>query len=227
MASRHIPNKISDAVQEKHFFECAWCGTTITDRHHIDEFSRGGEHTVDNLILLCPTCHRQVHDGEISKHELEQRVENHGQGDRTSGSLFLQIDKRQVIAGGATFIDVPILIRYKKRNIIEFQRLKNNKFTINTRFYDINGNLIFWLNNNRYWTAVPFIVQSNRSSLFIKNQNSPQYLNIELKDNFIIIKGINFIEGNTLHFTDEFFDINSNRMQNVSITDCSIGIQIG
>ena len=33
--------------------------------HHLQYRSRGGEHTTDNLVLLCPKCHTAVHDAEI------------------------------------------------------------------------------------------------------------------------------------------------------------------
>jgi 5-methylcytosine-specific restriction endonuclease McrA len=37
--------------------------------HHINEVSNGGEHTQDNVIMLCPNCHNCVHLGVIlSKH---------------------------------------------------------------------------------------------------------------------------------------------------------------
>lgn len=227
MNSRYIPKKISNQVQKKHYFECAWCGTTITDRHHIEEFAEGGKHTVENLILLCPNCHRQTHNHEISKVELKHRINTHLEGDRFGGNINLQINNRKVIAGGATFIDVPILIRIQETNIIEFQKMKNGKFTIKTRFYDPDGNLIFWLSNNRFWTATPFIVTSERNSLFIKARNTPQYLDIRLKDDFIEIKGINFYNGNILHFTDKYLDINSNKFSSIGLEGGSVGINIG
>ncbi|MBO3098797.1 HNH endonuclease [Gelidibacter pelagius] len=203
MSKRYIPQRISKAVQEKHFFECAWCGTIITDRHHIEEFSDGGKHSIENLILLCPNCHRQTHQGQISKKELLERVNLHKQGDRISGSIFLQVTKRKVITGGSTFIDTPIIVKYQEENIIEFQKLKNGKYTIKTKFYDINGRLIFWMNSNRYWSAVPFIVESERSYLFIKNRCNPQYLSIEMENDAIKMQGINFLGGNFLHFTKD------------------------
>ena len=58
--SRYIPSGEDKKVKEKHFFECAWCGIRLFDRHHIFEFRHGGPNTADNLILLCPNCHRRT-----------------------------------------------------------------------------------------------------------------------------------------------------------------------
>jgi RNA-directed DNA polymerase len=45
---------------------CPVCGEILTDeiewdQHHIEQRVHGGPDTVDNLVLLHPTCHRQVH----------------------------------------------------------------------------------------------------------------------------------------------------------------------
>ncbi len=61
--SRYIPADVQRVVKERHFFQCAWDGERLFDQHHIFEFAEGGEHTADNLILLCPNCHRRVHKG--------------------------------------------------------------------------------------------------------------------------------------------------------------------
>lgn len=38
---------------------CYYCGTDITDRYHLEHktpLSRGGEHSLDNVCLACPSC---------------------------------------------------------------------------------------------------------------------------------------------------------------------------
>ncbi|RME81316.1 MAG: HNH endonuclease [Caldilineae bacterium] len=45
---------------------CPVCGEKLTEeteweRHHIVQRVHGGPDTADNLVLLHPTCHRQVH----------------------------------------------------------------------------------------------------------------------------------------------------------------------
>ena len=60
--------------------KCAVCGwhlpTSIhhhqrgCDFHHIIPVCDGGSNTEDNLILLCPNCHREAHAGFISRERL-------------------------------------------------------------------------------------------------------------------------------------------------------------
>jgi hypothetical protein len=42
--------------------------------HHINEVSNGGEHTQDNVIMLCPNCHNCVHLGIISGEQLNSVI---------------------------------------------------------------------------------------------------------------------------------------------------------
>ena len=45
---------------------CEICNKyTQTEKHHIKSKGSGGNDTEDNLIELCRTCHRLVHDGKI------------------------------------------------------------------------------------------------------------------------------------------------------------------
>lgn len=40
------------------------------EMHHIDAVSEGGQHELDNLILLCPNCHKLAHNGILTKDQL-------------------------------------------------------------------------------------------------------------------------------------------------------------
>jgi len=44
-------------------FSCCFCGKkrTVEDLHHIKPKKHGGDDTFENLILLCPSCHRVIH----------------------------------------------------------------------------------------------------------------------------------------------------------------------
>src|SRR5450432_1302825 len=108
-ASRKIPQHVDKAVKEKHFFQCAWCGENLYDRHHIFPFGEGGLHTEENLILLCPNCHRQVHDNKVDLNELKSRKSTHLKGDRISGSFQFNMSAPIFKIGAATFTNVPIL----------------------------------------------------------------------------------------------------------------------
>lgn len=48
--------------------KCVICGFSgAVDRHHIIPRSENGENSEDNIILLCPNCHRRAHRGVYKK----------------------------------------------------------------------------------------------------------------------------------------------------------------
>lgn len=58
---RDIPAKVKKLLELRsaNFCEVCWMDI-VCDKHHIFEFSNWGEHSVDNLICLCPSCHREI-----------------------------------------------------------------------------------------------------------------------------------------------------------------------
>ena len=67
--SAYIPVKVY--LQK---LSCEICGWSIctTDIHHITKVSDGGKNTFENLISLCPNCHRMAHRNLLSKNDLSQ-----------------------------------------------------------------------------------------------------------------------------------------------------------
>ena len=57
--------------------ECRFPGCPSTHRlhgHHVRHWARGGETSLDNLVLLCPFHHRLVHEGGFDVHRLDDGV---------------------------------------------------------------------------------------------------------------------------------------------------------
>ena len=54
---------------------CQWDKTT-RDLHHIIEVSNGGTNELDNLISVCPNCHRMIHNNLISKDDIENIIKS-------------------------------------------------------------------------------------------------------------------------------------------------------
>lgn len=59
--SRAIPESVKKQVREKYNDQCAICTEkNFLQYHHRKQFSEGGEHSVDNIVLLCPKHHEMV-----------------------------------------------------------------------------------------------------------------------------------------------------------------------
>jgi len=72
--SRHIPEQIARALVEEARGRCCICRelvlegsnrheaiADVLERHHVIYFSAGGEHTLENLLVVDPNCHRLIH----------------------------------------------------------------------------------------------------------------------------------------------------------------------
>ncbi|MCY4163358.1 MAG: DUF222 domain-containing protein [bacterium] len=57
-------------VRDKH---CVGCGRTATwcEAHHIQHWAHGGSTDIDNLVLVCTSCHHNIHDNnwQITKNQ--------------------------------------------------------------------------------------------------------------------------------------------------------------
>ena len=223
--SRHIPKIVSGNVQERHFFECAWCGIKLTERHHIIPFSESWRHIESNLILLCPNCHRQVHTKKIKTEELVSRKSTHCKWDRISGGLQFELKVPVIKLGGSTFINVPILFQRGDDPIITLEK-RNEEFFLNARFYNQNGDLIFWMTENMYWSSVNFVIQSKRHEFTIKNEeNNDIILRISQKKDYLEIEGRNYINGFLVDFTAQSINIPWNHFNWLIFENCKIAFQ--
>lgn len=54
---------------------CSW-DKTSRDLHHIIEVSNGGTNELNNLICVCPNCHRMIHNNLISEDNIRNVIEN-------------------------------------------------------------------------------------------------------------------------------------------------------
>jgi len=54
-------------------------GTPFLESHYVKWLSKGGSPTADNLVVLCPNCHRRVHElnDPDDLHKLEEAAKQH------------------------------------------------------------------------------------------------------------------------------------------------------
>lgn len=226
MTSRYIPSDVDKAVKERHFFECAWCGEKLLERHHIVEFSKGGEHSEENLILLCPNCHTQTHKGEINIDELKLRKSTHTIGDRLSGGVQFNLTRPIINLGNSHFENVPTLLQLKSEPLITLLEI-NGKFQLSTRFYNASGELVFWMSSNKYWTNSDFVITSKKDELtIINNALENNRLRIWQDKGSLNLEGTNHINGTILKFTPTIIQIGNSTISSISVKDCQIGILI-
>ena len=71
-----VRNKtLAELVKQAADYRCELCqrggfekkgGGKYAEVHHVEELGRGGKDLPENMICVCPLCHRQIHYGENS-----------------------------------------------------------------------------------------------------------------------------------------------------------------
>lgn len=59
----NIPTNIRKQIHDRDQHICRICGRYGNHLHHKIPRSRGGKHTLDNLVTLCFVCHMYCHEG--------------------------------------------------------------------------------------------------------------------------------------------------------------------
>lgn len=73
---RQIPKLIKIKVWARDKGKCSRCSSKEKLHfHHKERFAEGGQHTVENLTLLCVSCHAEEHKGEKSYYMLKKQAE--------------------------------------------------------------------------------------------------------------------------------------------------------
>lgn len=74
---RTVSQSVKKEVKKKHKNKCALCGFDENlQMHHKEPFSKGGQNTIENLILLCASCHAKQHEGEKVHNLIKSKSKN-------------------------------------------------------------------------------------------------------------------------------------------------------
>ena len=177
--SRYIPQEVSIRLKIRDYFRCVWCGIHLYDRHHLMEFHLGGSHILNNLVLLCPNCHRLTHKGIIDPIDLVHRSSTQQKGDRINGLITLDFEKAPIISiGNVSTIGANPIICYQGKSLLSYRISEGGELLLCYKIYNKSGQLVFWLNDNSFWTTIDF-KHTNQENLFrIDSLNDEQFLQI-------------------------------------------------
>jgi len=222
--SRYIPKSIDKEVKTASGFRCAWCGVYLTERHHIIPYNLTKSHDKDSLILLCPTCHAEADAERITADELiKRRIQLSGEVDRSSGNLSINSDLLKVNVGGNSFINCNNILVFNDIPLISVQN-KNGYLLVSLKLFNREGNLICWMNENRWWVEnqaiLDFKYSKNNLSVF-ENKND-KILDLTIKDDLVEVCGLIHLLGDNIQLSKDKIIFKNSQNQFISNTFSNI-----
>jgi hypothetical protein len=179
--SRYIPADVARRVREHSKQGCIFCRALICEYEHIEpEFAEAKEHDADRICLVCPSCHRQITSGLITKAQVRARYAVVRQDASIlppfhrlllSGNLTLEL-------GDSTFEAMPAdacVLRYDDERLISVGSRPDEHFggerpSISGTVNDAVGNAIFTIDDNIITlaeTAFDVVARGSRISISV------------------------------------------------------------
>lgn len=229
--SRYIPQDVKGAVRRRDGFGCVFCATPIVDYEHVDPlFVDAKEHNADAITLLCPTCHRMVTGGQISKELVKSAMRNPAamKAGQVGHQIFFSDSHPTVVFGGGIFERCQVPLRVMDEDVISIDA-EDGKYLISAKFWDSAGNQALTICKNEWIVTSEniwdFKVEGNRfyvqesagkKAMVVRVENN-QTLYIEHFE--MLIKNSIRIKGNE----SEYY-INNIRFRGNKMRGCTYGI---
>jgi len=151
MTNRDIPADIRRMARQEANFGCVACGCPIIDYHHIEPFYKVKKHNIENIVALCPTCHRKANEnGAWTKEYVIGLKKNPYNLEKTKDKFATQSDKFIVKLGWMEFHTLGKLIALKEQVVLSCIKREDGIIVVSGIFHDIHGNLIATIEENEW-----------------------------------------------------------------------------
>jgi hypothetical protein len=168
----------------------------------------------------------------IATFELLERKSTHLRGDRDEGSISLnQVSPHFALAKGQ-FYNTPVLVRIGGVPLFSYRVNPGKEILLSVRIYNKEGDLIFWMADNRYWTPSDITVTRRARSLEIVNESlGITYFKLYpeityASETFLRLESQGYINGVLFAITPDKFFLNKNAVGTFSISNCGVGISM-
>lgn len=190
--TRYIDTKTRQLLFKRSKGLCECCGIDISpDKHHIYEFAKGGKGSYENLIVLCPSCHRQIPAflSQKQQHELQSWHQNNLYGNRSIGhQIFSQFNQFKI--GSNLYLGCTRILVIDEQNIIT-PYLKGDRFYLNVIMLGSFSPKLLILANRIIVNDNDLVLSTSSNIATIKDQNEGIFT-IEKEDDNLINITLNF-----------------------------------
>jgi len=195
--SRSISAPLRREVRQAASFGCSSCGCPVIEYNHIIPFSDVKKHEYDNLIALCPTCHRKADkSGPWSTELVRQLKANPYNRDTTKDRFLVRDDEFIIQVGWFEFHKIGALISIGDEAMLECNRTEEGVLLVSGQFHDQNGKLVASITENEWQVYVDHawdVEFISAKTLIVRSRPREVILRMRLTDNVLEVQQCFFI----------------------------------
>lgn len=202
-----IPADIKLKVRQKCKFACVICRCPIYVYHHLEEYKICKEHTVENIFLLCPNCHKETHNNNISRKTILKAFQDLQDYDKTKPQKINNENFILKLGNNSIKSFSGYLFKIFDKDYFRVTKNAKNNFIIDAKLFDENKDLSLEIKNNEYVIYTDKWDISNSGGKFtFRDKYKKQFLFIQfdVENEVINLKGKLYLSNN------EYLEINDN-----------------
>ncbi|OGI93783.1 hypothetical protein A3A03_00845 [Candidatus Nomurabacteria bacterium RIFCSPLOWO2_01_FULL_40_18] len=225
MSERYITKKVLVLLKERSKNLCECCGTDIVvDKHHIMEFSRGGPNTLDNLLVLCPSCHRQI-PVYLSQSQ-QKKLQEASLFARKEITHNVKTNLNEFIMGSSLYKNVKVILNIDNQNIFTPIQ-KNDRYYVNIIMLEgFKHQLLVFANRVIFGEDFEIITKGKNLKIFKGGICLYEIFNNEFGTPVINIS-IESVKYGKINYNNDSTDINGSKMIRETYSECDCAIKIG
>ena len=189
---RYIDSMTRRTLRQQAGFGCASCGCPVIEYHHIIPFSEVKSNIPEQMIALCPTCHKRADIGGPWSPEFIYELKQHPYNKNTTKDRFAIYSPEFLIKCGIMeFEGHGEVIKLQKQPVFKIDRGSDGIIHISSLFFDEYDRLISFIDDNEwgiYINKVWDIEYISARRLIVRSAPRNIVLELEITDKELNIK---------------------------------------
>lgn len=230
MGSRDIPSAMKRTLRQEAGFGCAKCGCPIIEYHHIVPWEERQEHHAQDIVVLCPTCHRELGKASNALSYKAKCNPFNLKKNYAKGQLFGKISDRTLDLGGLKIVNCDPALKYFGNTVLRIYDDVDSTPVIYFRGINSQFQTDLLINGNElsFQTAGIWDVQF-RTNFLKFSRNSKDSVTIDMRSDVVKVRARFKVGNDSLEISSENFSTGGPRLSGAIIdgNQLAAGVEIG
>jgi hypothetical protein len=224
------PADVKRRLRQEAFFGCCMCGNPLIDNAHIIEYHITKQFPVEDMLALCPNCHREADKGHMPKYVLRDVKQiPYNMNQRYVKKRFVVTGEKMVInIGSSRFINTERVFTVDDFDLVSINRIEGKYLSLNLNLFDrFNGFVAlvydnFWMVDRRYFWDIEYRPQH----LIIRNAPRIISLEIRIQNEEVYLRGDLYYYGFLIPVSPQTINIGSVTIKGATVVNAGGGINV-